>query len=680
VPGFFGVVSKLSTGKRPEAALWESEERFRIAFDEVPVGMAVVGIDGRFLRVNRALCRIVGYTAEELAGLTFQSVTHPEDLNADLGLLEQLRRGEIPRYTLAKRYIRKDGSAAEVILGVDVVRAPDGSVRQYIGQIEDVSERNRLERESRLAEARSSGIISISADAIVSIDEEQRISLFNAGAETIFGHASEDVLGKPLDLLIPARFREAHRRYVQQFAAGPPTARRMADRSKQVCSLRRDGSEFSADAAISKIDVDGRAVLTATLRDVSEQKRIEREQSFLAEAGPLLAESLDYEQTLTRIGELAVREIADVCIIDIVSEDGKILRHSVTCREGCKQEVCDTLRAVDLERSRPHLMHAVLHEQRPVLLREPPQTLIASLAQGDEHLAALRAAEIRSMVGVPLIARGRLLGAIAFLSSSKSHLYDTADVRLAEELAQRAALAIENARLYRAAQQATRTRDDVLSVVAHDLRTPLQDILMRARLLSDTQGHPELRSRKPLEEGIERAVRRMDRMIRDLLDVASLDAGRLSLVRKRLSAANLVAGAVHAQMPVATAASLTLQLDAAADLPDIDADSDRLLQVFENLIGNAIKFTRPGGVITVGARREDGNVLFSIADTGPGIAAENVPRLFDRFWQATRSDRRGAGLGLPIAKGIIEAHGGRIWAKSMPGHGSTFLLTVPALV
>jgi signal transduction histidine kinase len=158
-----------------------------------------------------------------------------------------------------------------------------------------------------------------------------------------------------------------------------------------------------------------------------------------------------------------------------------------------------------------------------------------------------------------------------------------------------------------------------------------------------------------------------------------MEAGRLSLARRRLSATEFVAGVVDTQMPLATAASLALQLDAAADLPDIDADADRLLQVFENLIGNAIKFTRPGGVITVRARREHCDVLFSVTDTGPGIPEEDVPRLFDRFWQATRSDRRGVGLGLPIAKGIVEAHGGRMWIESTPGKGSTFFLTLPAL-
>lgn len=531
----------------PEA-LRESEERFRLTFDEAPIGMAIVGVDGRFLRVNRVLCELVGYTARELTGLTFQAITHPDDLDTDLGLMEQLSRGEIPRYTLGKRYIRKDGSPVEVMLNGSVLRAPDGSVQHYIAQIEDVSER----------------------------------------------------------------------------------------------------------------------------------KRVEREQAFLADAGPLLAESLDYERTLARIGELAVREIADICIIDIVADDGRVLRIGVTCRDGCRKEVCDTLQNVDLDRDRPHLMHTVLHERRSVLLREPSEELIASLAQDAGHLAALRAADIRSMVGVPLLVRGRMLGAMAFLSSSSSRQYDDADVRLAEELARRAALSIENARLYRAAQRATRTRDEVLGVVAHDLRNPLQGIYMFAKVLADTHGHPERRSRKPLE-AIERAVGRMSRLIQDLLDVASIEAGQLSLARQRLSAAAIVAGVVDTQRPLAAAASLTLDLDAAADLPDIDADADRLLQVFENLIGNAVKFTHPGGAITLRARCRDDDVLFSVSDTGPGIRAEDVARLFDRYWQATRSDRRGAGLGLPIARGIIEAHGGRMWVESTPGEGSTFLLAIPAL-
>jgi signal transduction histidine kinase len=169
----------------------------------------------------------------------------------------------------------------------------------------------------------------------------------------------------------------------------------------------------------------------------------------------------------------------------------------------------------------------------------------------------------------------------------------------------------------------------------------------------------------------------MNRLIQDLLDVARLEAGRLSIEQARVPAERVVSESVEAQKLLASSASIELRLDVARDVPEVWGDLDRLLQVFENLIGNAVKFTQPGGRITVGAAPRDGDVLFWVADTGAGIAAEDLPHLFDRFRQAQKASRRGAGLGLSVVKGIVEAHGGRIWVESTPGRGSTFSFTVP---
>jgi signal transduction histidine kinase len=176
---------------------------------------------------------------------------------------------------------------------------------------------------------------------------------------------------------------------------------------------------------------------------------------------------------------------------------------------------------------------------------------------------------------------------------------------------------------------------------------------------------------------IERAAKRMNRLIQDLLDVAVMEAGQLTIEPARLAARELTVGAVDTQRPLASSSSLELRVDVDRDLPDIWGDRDRLLQVFENLIGNAIKFTTAGGCITIGAVSRDHEVHFRVADTGSGIAPENLPHVFDRFWQATSTNRQGAGLGLPITKGIVEAHGGRIWVESTPSLGTTFSFTIP---
>jgi signal transduction histidine kinase len=211
--------------------------------------------------------------------------------------------------------------------------------------------------------------------------------------------------------------------------------------------------------------------------------------------------------------------------------------------------------------------------------------------------------------------------------------------------------------------------------VAHDLRNPLSLILMEARLLGSNWQGPERRKRQPAEV-IEDAASRMNILIQDLLDVTSIEAGHLTVEKVRLAGAQIVSAAVDGHRALASSRSIELRLDMPQEVPDVLADRDRLLQVFDNLIGNAVKFTPPGGCITVGAALRDTDVLLWVGDTGSGIAIGDHPHVFDRFYQARVARRSGAGLGLAIVRGIVEAHGGRVWVESTPGRGSTFFFTV----
>ena len=222
-----------------------------------------------------------------------------------------------------------------------------------------------------------------------------------------------------------------------------------------------------------------------------------------------------------------------------------------------------------------------------------------------------------------------------------------------------------------AAKQATQARDDILGIVAHDLRNPLAAIASLAHVLRAKGPEAEV------GDEIVVAANRMNRLIGDLLDVTRIEAGHLSLKQERLPSAEIVTDALEGQTPLASSASLELRLEVAPELPDISADRDRLLQVFENLIGNAIKFTKPGGRITLGATARAGEVTFAVSDSGRGIASTHLPHVFDRFWQAPGTERRGMGFGLAIVKGVVEAHGGRVWVQSSPGQGSTFFFTIP---
>jgi PAS domain S-box-containing protein len=234
----------------------------------------------------------------------------------------------------------------------------------------------------------------------------------------------------------------------------------------------------------------------------------------------------------------------------------------------------------------------------------------------------------------------------------------------------------ERQRLEREREAAITMRDDVMGIVAHDLRNPLGTILMQASALHERAGD-DRSSRSALM--MERAANRMNRLIQDLLDITRIEAGRFTIEPTCLSTREFVAECVDAQRAQVVSASLEIELQLGSNLADIWADPDRLLQVLENLIGNAIKFSRPDGRITVGARAsERGDVLFWVEDHGVGIAQEHVPHVFERFWQV-QNGRHGAGLGLAIVKGIVEAHSGRVWVDSALGRGTTFFFTIPTV-
>ncbi|MFT3839078.1 MAG: ATP-binding protein [Myxococcaceae bacterium] len=275
----------------------------------------------------------------------------------------------------------------------------------------------------------------------------------------------------------------------------------------------------------------------------------------------------------------------------------------------------------------------------------------------------------------------QLVGTVCLYFQAERSISDD-EVRLLKTLAQQAAQAVIRCRSHEALETALQSRDEILGVVAHDLKNPLNVIALAANSLN--QRMTETQNRRPVER-IMRAAQRAERLIRDLLEVNAIEGGRFSVEARRVDTANTLLSAVESQQNLAATASVILATDLAPELPQVLADEERMLEVLENLVGNAVKFTNAGGTVTIGAGPQgeapggqDGTeILCWVKDTGQGIAKEQLPHLFDRFWQARKRDRRGTGLGLTICKAIVEAHGGRIWAESEPGKGTTMFFTLP---
>jgi signal transduction histidine kinase len=221
-------------------------------------------------------------------------------------------------------------------------------------------------------------------------------------------------------------------------------------------------------------------------------------------------------------------------------------------------------------------------------------------------------------------------------------------------------------------------REEVLAVVSHDLRNPLGTIRSgAAQLLTAAKGPEQQALTVRIAERIGRASERMIYMIRDLLDFSSIQAGKLRIEASAHDPDALVTEVIEMMQPIAAERGVQLEKVVEAAHLEVRCDHERIMQVFSNLIGNAIKFTDEGGSVRVRARAEQGRVLFSVSDTGPGIAAEDLDNIFDRYWQAKRRARESLGLGLAISKAIMESHGGTIWAESTVGAGTTFFFTLP---
>lgn len=404
----------------------------------------------------------------------------------------------------------------------------------------------------------------------------------------------------------------------------------------------------------------------------------ERRARFLAGAAEKLASSLDSDEIMSLLATVCVPSLADLSAVDMLEADGRIERVEVAIADSTKSDLAQDLRQFPLSISERSLVSKALETGDPQLARDVTSAMLGELTQLPEHLRVLTELGLRSYMAVPLIARGKIIGVLLLMMLDSGRLFDHDDLTLAVDLARTASLSVDNARLYRQAQQATRARDDVLGIVSHDLRNPIHTIHMSASFLLETAvaGLPPTKLAPQLGI-IRRSAMRANTLIGDLLDVTRIEAGSLAVDASPHDAASLLDESMAEMTAIATEKGVTLDYRWIGEPARVLADKGRIAQIVSNLVGNAIKFTPRGGSVSVSGEFATHNATFVVKDTGAGISAEHMPHLFDRFWQVNKKTRQGAGLGLFIAKGIVEAHGGELQVESTLGEGSKFSFTLP---
>ncbi|HLK09886.1 MAG TPA: ATP-binding protein [Candidatus Binatia bacterium] len=402
--------------------------------------------------------------------------------------------------------------------------------------------------------------------------------------------------------------------------------------------------------------------------------------AFLAEASALLAASLDYETTLASIASLAVPRLGDWCIVDLVEADATLRRVAVAQADPGKQALARALEAeAPVVLGPPSRQAEVLESGRSAFFPHLSPLALARADVGPFRRRFLDVVRPVSAMIVPLRARGRTLGALSLITAESGRHYTRADLALAEDVARRAGLAVDNAMLYRAAQDADRRKEQFLATLGHELRTPLAAIAAAAWVL-DRLGSPADAAARQ-REIIARQVRHLACLVDDLLDVARVRSGKVMLARRRLDLAGLVRRCVQLLAAGRPAGGPAITLAPAPGMVVVDGDAVRLEQVVSNLLDNAVKYTAPDGRVRVAVERRGREAVVSIEDTGIGIAREALATIFEPFAQvpgARERSRGGLGLGLALVRSLVEQHDGRVSAHSAgPGCGSVFTVTLP---
>lgn len=521
-------------------------------------------------------------------------------------------------------------------------------------------------------------LFEVTDDGVLVHDRDGVILHANASAARMFGYAAADLIGQPLSLLLPERFREGHRGHLEAFVASGSSARPMEQRLP-VAGRRRDGSEFAAEVSLARWNDPAGVRLGAIIRDAGAEARERRRDHMAAGAAARLAASLNLDTTMTTLLDLTVPGLADWAILDVVTGptigEGPILRRVSGRVEHRWAQALERIERRGLTWESPSAAIDVLRSGEPIVVPVLGDDWLEAHTADPEELAIHQQLASRALAVLPIAGSRGTHAALTLGLSLPDRDLDEDLMTDAQVLTALAALSLGNALLYRDAQHAAATRDRLLRIVSHDLRNPSSAIRMCAAALLRRPDDPAS-ERATTYRTIHEAAGTIHRLVNDLLDLASLDAGRFAIELRPEALRPVLESLAEMFAPRAAERGLRFHTAIEGDLPELLLDHERLIQAVGNLLDNAIRFTPVGGTVELLARADREGALIVVRDSGVGIAPVDLPQLFDRAWQATARPG-GSGLGLPITHGIVEAHGGTIEATSALGRGTTFRVQLP---
>lgn len=569
----------------------------------------------------------------------------------------------------------------------DAPRGQRGYVVANADEQHDWTEGLTLHNDAEMALLRERALAAASTGITIADARQPDMPLIfvNPAFEQITGYLATDVLGKNCRFLQGADTDQAALAQL-----------RMALATGQPCRVtlknyRHDGSPFWIDLALAPVrdETDTLTHFIGIQADITTRVQLAKAQRLLAEAGATLAESLDYEETLARVAWLAVPQMADWCFVDIIGAEKEGYRLAIAHADPAQQVQAAAIAQFPERTTRKPLRSAGsnVDRQRPMLIATCDEDQLRALAQSDEHLQLLRDLRIRSLITVPLLTRGRVLGALTFMTTSYSgRRFGEDELALAADLAQHCAQAIDNAELYRQSQEAVSARDRFVAIAAHEMRTPVTSAKGYLQLLERQLDNPSLdRGRLELFAGrIGAGLDRLEALVSDLLDVTRIQQGRLDLDPAPCDLVDIAKLVIERTDGLESRNKPTHRLVLDAPEPVIgEWDCARLDQVVTNLVSNAVKYSPDGGEVRVRIETlADGQSRIAISDGGLGISPEEQRELFKPFARGAAVQGRisGTGLGLYIVRQIIEAHGGTIKVRSELGVGTSFTVTLPATV